>query len=753
MCAKQYQRKICQYCGKEYWHWNGKSKYCSGPHYAVCQVCGTKFEFDISKGKVPCCCSKQCSSKKRRNTCVRKYGTKVPSQNAQVRKKLSESGHKAQSKMRSTCLQRYGVPFASQSQEVRQKMSNTLRSNKSRDKFKDTCMKKYGVEHPMQSKEVFDKHAKASKKAIACDGTKLDSEWEAVLYDFLVRNNIEFTRQVPLCYQDSKGNSHVTYIDFCIEGILFEVKGGHFLQGVFDYSGVPINDKLDVYRKNHVVVVTDNGHAKLFGKPNSLESNGLKYLSKCKYPLIGVDIDLFTKEAAFPYRSDRPEAFYDVQVSGHISSKQAFFDESIRWNMIMNRIMYSGGFIDANQVLTAMNVTRLCKQPSWFSKSFAKHVINNFITSDVVVDPFAGWGARYDACMELGKLYVGCDINEDLVAWHRSKGRDIQLNDAKKFTYDKPCSVFICPPYQDVEVYVSNQDCNLTQCQWLQIVMNNVPNANEYVMVCKVVDKGWEQYVVDKKVNKSHFGVNTEYVLCIPGKSSKEFTLSNEDIEQLEQQAKLYQSAQRSKRLAAHSKEPKVWMTNIDTNETKLVAVGLVADMQNLHWQKGRGNKINMSEYVWMHNLTQSKRVRKEQVDSYVQNGWVRGRLGNSTAGITYVHKDGVCKGAHSDELDEYIANGWQLGNGTSKVGLNKGNACGPKGKVCINNGSVNKFVDKEQVDTFLHDGWRVGRFTQCTNIYWMHNDALRKNIRISKDKISEYESQGWKQGQMRYRQ
>lgn len=23
MCAKQYQRKICQYCGKEYWHWNG----------------------------------------------------------------------------------------------------------------------------------------------------------------------------------------------------------------------------------------------------------------------------------------------------------------------------------------------------------------------------------------------------------------------------------------------------------------------------------------------------------------------------------------------------------------------------------------------------------------------------------------------------------------------------------------------------------------------------------------------------------
>lgn len=35
-------------------------------------------------------------------------------------------------------------------------------------------------------------------------------------------------------------------------------------------------------------------------------------------------------------------------------------------------------------------------------------------------------------------------------------------------------------------------------------------------MVCKIVDPGWEQYIVDTKKNKSHFGVNNEYGLVVP---------------------------------------------------------------------------------------------------------------------------------------------------------------------------------------------------------------------------------------------
>ena len=46
--------------------------------------------------------------------------------------------------------------------------------------------------------------------------------------------------------------------------------------------------------------------------------------------------------------------------------------------------------------------------------------------------------------------------------------------------------------------------------------MQNVPNASEYLMVCKTVDGGWDQYIVEEKINKSHFGINKEYVLKIP---------------------------------------------------------------------------------------------------------------------------------------------------------------------------------------------------------------------------------------------
>ena len=65
---------------------------------------------------------------------------------------------------------------------------------------------------------------------------------------------------------------------------------------------------------------------------------------------------------------------------------------------------------------------------------------------------------------------------------------------------------------------MSNQDIKTTQCEWLNIVMQNIPNAKEYLMVCKIVDEGWEKYIVEEKINKSHFGVNKEYVLLIKNK-------------------------------------------------------------------------------------------------------------------------------------------------------------------------------------------------------------------------------------------
>ena len=279
-----------------------------------------------------------------------------------------------------------------------------------------------------------------------------------------------------------------------------------------------------MYRKNHVIVITDSTCKDTFGRPNSIVSNGLKYLNKCPEPLIGIDIELFD-HPEFPYAEDRPPCFYSVKVDGSNSSLEAFYNESLRWKMILNRINYSGGFIDAKQILTAMNVTRTCKQPSWFSKTLANNLIQKYCTSDTIVDCFAGWGMRHDAALELNKKYIGIDFNNELVEWHKSKGRNIEFGDANTFTYADNCSVFICPPYSDPKTGRCFEDYNfegfdssakaLSQCDWLKIVMKNVPNAAEYVMVCKIVDEGFEQHIVEEIENKSHFGINKEYVLVI----------------------------------------------------------------------------------------------------------------------------------------------------------------------------------------------------------------------------------------------
>lgn len=617
-----YKKKVCQYCGKEYYHWNGKSKYCEGPHYTTCKICGKQFEITPGVTKTVVC-SKECKKELTRRTNLERYGTEVPSKNVEVRKKIKAASKEAQPRIQATNIKRYGVPVVSQNKDIGNKISHSLRSKESRNKFETTMIKKYGVPYAMQSPELQSKHSKNSK-CISSDGQEFDSSDERDVYEFLIQVCDNVQRQVPIQYE-YEGTTHVSYIDFCVDGLLIEVKGSHLLDGIYDYRHVPISRKLQLYREHHVIVVTYDVSRNLFGKPSSDESNGLKYLDKCPNPLIGVDVDLFRRSPTFPYRDDRPPVFYDVQVSGNISSHEAFYDVHIRWNMIINRIMYSGGFIDAHQVLNAMNVTRTCKQPSWFSKSFAKHIMETYTSTNVIVDPFAGWGARYDACVELGKLYIGCDVNKDLVDWHKSKGRNILLANAKTFTYNKPCSVVICPPYTDVEVYVENQDVSLTQCQWLQIVMNNVPNASEYILVCKVVDAGWEKFIVETKTNKSHFGVNNEHVLCVPGACKKDFTLSPDDLLKLEKQNKELQEYRSFLRKSKTSKDKRRWVSNKFTGETKQVPESMIQEFTKYGWVPGR-NSFNMKNYKWITKGTVNSRVKRCEVDKYLQDGWKLGR-------------------------------------------------------------------------------------------------------------------------------
>lgn len=454
-------------------------------------------------------------------TVLEKYGCESTSQSNAVREKFKK-----------TCLEKYGVDNPAKCLKVTEKALNTrierygigspdivvkIKETKlkrygtdtynNRKKASETCEHLYGVVNPGQMREAQQKAALTRKRtSVAADGTLLDSSWEKAVYDFCILNHIPIERNVPI-YFELNGEKKVTFIDFKIDGMLFEIKAKHLLNGCFDYDKkVTIDEKLAIYREYQVCLITD--YRELFEDKNL----GIK----------GIDIGLFTNLTFPTLNNDRPECFYKVKVNRQISIYDAFFNDSIRWEMIKNRLKYSNEFIDAKQVLRALNVTRRYKQPSWFSKSFAKNIIKKYITSDTIVDPFAGWGTRCDASIELNRKYIGCDLNEELVRWHQQQNRNIILMDAKNFIYNDKCSVFICPPYGDSEIYFDAQDTRLFECDWLKIVMKNIPNAAEYVMVCKNVTDEFKKYIVEEKINKSHFGSNTEYILKITNKREKE---------------------------------------------------------------------------------------------------------------------------------------------------------------------------------------------------------------------------------------
>lgn len=425
-------------------------------------------------------------------------------------------------------------------EEYRNKLSDATKAyweNMTEEEKQQRIAKKNNSWKLKSKEQIKDIASKKRKRKTAFDGTQFDSNYEVIVYEYCKRNEIPIECQIPMKLTTSTGE-HNIIIDFKIDDLLFECKGGHLLKGIFDEGTVSIQDKIQFYRNNNIIVITDTEGGELIPKPNGTDggSNGLKYLRKCKDPLIGVDIDLFVNPS-IPYADDRPKCFYDVKVDGALSVSEAWSDEKLRWKMIKNRILYSGGFINNKQVLNAMNITRTCKQPSWFSKQLATKIIQTYCTQDIIVDPFAGWGARHDAATKLGRTYIGGDYNEELVKWHQEKGRTVQFCDANEFRYDGVCSVFSCPPYTDPKTGRCFENYNfegfdeaaqrLTQCGWFKICMKNIPNASEYILVCKIIDPGWEKFVVETITNRSHFGTNYEYILSIPNSAREELLKEN----------------------------------------------------------------------------------------------------------------------------------------------------------------------------------------------------------------------------------
>jgi len=121
----------------------------------ICSLHGEFYQYPLDHIKNYTGCT-QCSSVKRKKTCIEKYGYGSPLQSEEIKQKI-----------KATNLEKYGVENPSQSPEIHQKKIETslknygceypLQSKIIKQKSKQTNMEKYGVTYAMKLPEVSQK--------------------------------------------------------------------------------------------------------------------------------------------------------------------------------------------------------------------------------------------------------------------------------------------------------------------------------------------------------------------------------------------------------------------------------------------------------------------------------------------------------------------------------------------------------------------------------------------------------------------
>jgi transposase-like protein len=233
---------ICSTCGKHF----TKNKYSDRSH-SLCRSCLMKRTYATKPGL------KENALKRRKETCVDKYGTdnvaKVEAiaqkwvdtkierfgysgyfQDPSSQKKVQENAHsdEAYEKRRATCSERYGTDHHMQNADV-------LKD------FKASMLEKTGFENPMHNpstiEHIIDIYGRIGSGALyRFDDRWFDSSWELAYYIWLKDNCIdfEFHPKMPIIYTEDE-KSHRYYPDFIVEGRIHEIKGDHF----FNDKGEP----------------------------------------------------------------------------------------------------------------------------------------------------------------------------------------------------------------------------------------------------------------------------------------------------------------------------------------------------------------------------------------------------------------------------------------------------------------------------------------------------------------------------------
>ena len=77
---------------------------------------------------------------------------------------------------------------------------------------------------------------------------------------------------------------------------------------------------------------------------------------------------------------------------------------------------------------------------------------------------------------------------------------------------------------------------------------------------------------------------------------------------------------------------------------------------------EGRLETVSKGKDIWMNKDKKNKRVDKNQVKLFLENGWIEGSWAHSTKNMKRISKRGINKSVSRDKVKEFQDNGWVLG-------------------------------------------------------------------------------------------
>ena len=153
----------------------------------------------------------------------------------------------------------------------------------------------------------------------------------------------------------------------------------------------------------------------------------------------------------------------------------------------------------------------------------------------------------------------------------------------------------------------------------------------------------------------------------------------------------------------------------------------------------------NWKKRIWVNNGKTSNMILLSDLDKYLSEGWVKGRLKENlcsgTKGTVAINKDGVVLYIYKADLDKYLSEGWVKGNPKINSDTNSG-------KIVLNNGTITKFINKSDLDKYLSEGWVKGKIVKKSQKGRIRiNNGIEEKFISIEDFENNYDKTIWKKG------